>query len=393
MKILVLTPTFLPIIGGAEVGIFEIYQRLVSRHQVNILTPNIEDKIVNLYKAEDDYFGNFNFAVHRFNDYLNKCPSVFKKLVYPFSISFVHLLYKYIKKVKPDIVNVHYAIPTGFAGVIAKKLTRMPVVLSLVGRDIPTPTTPVYWKKYIKFICNNVSEVIYISEFARESVYGKGSETKPGHIIPYGVDIHRFNPQINVFELRGKLGIRKDARILFALQRLDRIKRVDLLIEGFKKIQQVKKDVVLIIGGKGREENALKVLAKKLNIQANVIFNGYIPETEIPQYFALADIFAFHSTYETFGVVLAQAMASGKPIVSVKSSAIPEVVDNGLNGLLVEPLNSEEFAAAILKLLDNKGLCEKLSQNAREKAVSEYSWTSIALRYEKVFERLISSNN
>ncbi len=62
----------------------------------------------------------------------------------------------------------------------------------------------------------------------------------------------------------------------------------------------------------------------------------------------MADIFVFHSTYETLGIVLLQAMASGKPIISVNTTAIPEVVKEGVNGLLVEPINSEMFAKAVI---------------------------------------------
>jgi glycosyltransferase involved in cell wall biosynthesis len=99
----------------------------------------------------------------------------------------------------------------------------------------------------------------------------------------------------------------------------------------------------------------------------------------------MADLFVFHSTFETLGLVLLQAMASGKAVVSVDSTAIPEVIDSGKNGLLVEPLKPEEFAEAVLSLLKNSEQREHFGVLSREKVVKKFNWDSISDRYEEIF--------
>jgi len=144
-----------------------------------------------------------------------------------------------------------------------------------------------------------------------------------------------------------------------------------------------------LIGGKGQEEQSLKSLAKKLGVYDNVLFTEYIPEKDTPKYFAMSDIFVFSSSNETFGIVISQAMASGKPIVSINSTAIPEVVDNGINGMLVESLNPKKFAAALIKLLSSKDVLKQYSENGRKKAVEKYDWDIIAHQYEEIFKNLV----
>jgi len=147
--------------------------------------------------------------------------------------------------------------------------------------------------------------------------------------------------------------------------------------------------VRLIIGGKGEDIPRLKKLAEKLKISKHIVFAGFIPDKEIPVYYAISDLFVFHSTYETFGMVLAEAMNYGKAIVSVSNTAISEVVDNGRTGLLVPTLDYEAFAKAVLKLLNNEKQRDKMGMLGYEKAQKFFKWDSIALQYEKVLEATI----
>jgi len=389
MRILVVTPTFLPIAGGAELGIYEIYQRLGKSHTVCILTPNLSDYLISQHGGKDMYFEEVNFEVHHFNDIFNftklRRKKIFGKIIFPFSLSYILAVFKQIRNFKPDVINFHYFVPSGFAIILVRMLTKIPTILSLVGRkDLLDNKISFFKKKYIQTVFKSVSCVISISRFC---LY-KSARCKSVKVIPYGVDTERFSPKVNGEEIRRKLGICNGKLVLFALQRLVKVKRVDVLIKSMKYILGVNNEVVLVVGGKGPEEFSLKNLVEELGIKDNIIFAGYIPENELPKYFAMSDIFVFYSLCETFGIVLVQAMASGKPIVSVNSTAIPEVVDNGLNGLLVEPLNSKQFAEAVIRLLNDEKLCLEYSRNGRGKAIEKYNWSSIAREYEGVMKVL-----
>lgn len=386
MRILVFTPNFLPLVGGAEIGIYEIFRRLARRHKICVLTPQKSSA----YMTQDAYYNLANLEIVRFEDRVNlqNMGLTLKGIIPPFSFSAARVYFHTVRRFKPDIVNIHYAFPFGFVPMIVRPVTHVPFVLSLVGRDIPYSNTLPLKRQYIKVVSKFANDTIFISQFCRTTLYGKSS--KHGCIIPFGVDLRRFSPTNDKPSLRRQLGLPIDKLILFSLQRMDFQKRIDIQIKSMQYISQRFRNVVLIIGGKGPDKDRLMTLVQECNLERNVLFKDYIPTEQLPQYFAAADIFAFHSTYETFGVVLPEAMASGIPIVSVNSTAIPELIYNEVNGLIVEPLNPEQFANAVMRLIVDEELRIHLSSNCRRIAQENYSWDEIANRHEELFEAVVS---
>jgi len=387
MKILVLTPTFFPIMGGAELGIFEIYRRLAKRHEVIVLTPWPAEALARVYAMEEPDWDMTGFRILRFKDKTNfkqwPFPEVFWGAIPPFSFSFIGETRRAIERHRPDRINAFYALPTGLAAIAAQKRKNVPVVLSLIGRDIPGPHIPPLWGKYVRFVSHSLADNIFISKYCRDALLGPDSEE--GKIVPFGVDLEKFKPENDGRHIKELLRIPKGARVLFSLQRLDPWKRVSILIEAMKLI--IKKiDAYLVIGGKGAQKMQLMSLARDRGLQSRIIFAGYIREADLPSYYAMSDLFVFHSTYETFGLALLQAMASGRPVVSVRSTAIPELIEDHRTGLLVEPSNPDELARAAIDLLEDEPAMISFSTEARRKAVEKYSWQSIADQYERILE-------
>jgi glycosyltransferase involved in cell wall biosynthesis len=98
----------------------------------------------------------------------------------------------------------------------------------------------------------------------------------------------------------------------------------------------------------------------------------------------MCDLFVFHSTYETFGIVIAEAMACGKPVVSVRTTAIPEVVQDGITGVLAAPMDPVDLAEKIVSLLDSPARMEEMGRNGRRWAEEHFDWDDIADQYERV---------
>ena len=138
-----------------------------------------------------------------------------------------------------------------------------------------------------------------------------------------------------------------------------------------------------------REE--LVRLCKKLDVEKYVGFAGFIEESMKPFYYRAADVFCLPSTMsaESFGIVNLEAMACSVPIVASKVGGVPDVVKDEENGLLVQPRDSEELADAIIYLLKNEDVREKIGKNGRKK-VENYSWEKIAEETEKVYNEVIS---
>jgi glycosyltransferase involved in cell wall biosynthesis len=390
MNILVITPGFLPAIGGSEIGVHEIYTRLGTRHQVTILT-----KSPRRPGPSAEGFNQDNYTVSYYRDSLNlgniRGKMLLRGCIPPFSLGAVYGANKVIQRVRPDVVNVHYAAYTGLAAISAQKIHDIPTVLSLIGRDsVPGPIVPKLWPWYSNLIARYVAHTVFISKFCQS--YHEGSRF-PWSIIPYGVDTTKISPDLPVELLRRELGLAPGVRILFSLQRLTLLKRIDISIHAVSHlVKQGMDKFVLLIGGTGQESDRLKQLAETLGVEQYVRFLGFIPEPQVGKYLALADVFVFTSIFETFGIVATQAMAAGLPVIATRNSAIPEVVEDGVTGLLSPPLDAEAVARNIALLLNDEELRQRMGRQALERAKRLYDWEIVSLQYEDVMRDVIQNH-
>jgi len=385
LRILAVTPTFLPMVGGAELGLYEIYRRLSRCHAVKVLTPKkrgVEGGPMPGQETEVWYFRD-RLMLGNMRGY-----GMIRGIVPPISLSFFPVFREIVEKFAPDVVHCAYAIPYGINLALLKSRLRPPVVLSLIGRDVPGPGVPRLWTRCVRWVADKCDHVVYISQYCRESL---GLSRKEWSVIPFGVDCGKFSsPRLSeeAIRLRGESGLGRDDVVLLALQRLSAEKRVDVVIDAVALLmKQAYPNVRLVIGGTGELESRLRKQARELGLHGRILFAGYIPDSELAKYFAMSDIFVFHSVFETFGIVLAEAMAAGKPIVSVESTAIPELVEDGINGLLVPPLDPEEMAKALIRLVHDRSLRKKMGDCNRRKARA-FDWEDVADRYEKLLEQV-----
>lgn len=390
MKILVLTPTFLPVMGGAEIGIHELCRQLAKRHDVRVLTPRLPRDVTQAYGMEGGEFDTPGYEVTRYADRLNlkDAPGqgLLRGLIPPFSLTLARRALHQARSMRPDAVLAFYALPCGLAIARIRKKLHIPIVLSLIGRDVPGPAVPRFWGAYVRWSMGAANRTLFISEYCRRAL--GGAQGPAADVVPFGVDYERFAPGASAGPLRERLGIPREAQVLLALQRLDPWKQVQVLIQAQALLLR-QTDAYLIVGGKGPEMERLRGLARDLGIASRVLFTGYIPDGELPLYYALADVFACHSTYETFGLSLLQAMAAGTPVVSVRSTAIPELIRHGENGILVPPNDAAAFARATLELLADGELRRRFAAESRRRVLADYGWESVARRYELALERCV----
>jgi phosphatidylinositol alpha-1,6-mannosyltransferase len=373
-------------VGGAEIVLLEVYRRLAERHEVCLLTADKD-----LPPSDLDHL--INFPVIRYQDRLSfmnfRGHRLTGGIVPPFSFSAVSAMREAINDFRPDVLNTHYVAHTGLATVIAQKKYGLPTVLSFTGRDVPGPRTPWFWKYYDRWVAGSVAEVTFISPYCRRAIYG--SESILGTVISSGVDLERFSPRISGSHIRQRLNLSQETPVLFAVQRLSSEKRVDIVIRAMPHVLDKHPDVVLVIGGKGPDRSNLDSLLQELGLEQSIYFAGYIPNSDLPAYYAMADIFVFHSTYETFGIVIAEAMAGGKPVVSVRSTAISDVVQDGQTGLLAVPMSPIDMADKIIHLLNSPSKFQQFGQNGRLWAEQHFDWNVIVEQYEKILLKAAKS--
>ena len=384
MRILVLTPTFLPVVGGAELALFEVYRRLALRHEICLVTPVLAQALLR-GQASEEYDDAAPFPVERYHDRLTfmKVPGHRWSggAIPPFSLSAITAVRAAARRFHPDVLNVHYLMPTGLAGVVADRWLEIPTVVTMNGRDVPGPGVPVLWRWWQRAILALVTDATYGSHYCQTALYS--SARSRGRVIYNGVEIPP--PSGDGPSIRYALGIPANEPLIFALQRLGVEKRVDVLLRALRRCREQAGAGTLIIGGKGPEERRLRSLTDELGIQKQVQFVGYIPKDQLPSYFLACDLFAFHSTFETFGIVVAQAMSYGRAVVTVRNTALPEVLGDG--GLLVEIGNEREFGDALARLIQDEALRRRLGDAGRARAATLFNWDRIAEQYETVLSR------
>ena len=194
-------------------------------------------------------------------------------------------------------------------------------------------------------------------------------------IIPNGIDTSHFHPDVLPIEQfdDGKMNI------LF-VGRLEPRKGLNYLLKAYKQVKQEIPDSRLIIIGPGtRLRHKYEKQVKRKGLE-NVAFLGYISYSELPRYYKTADIFCSPATgRESFGIVLLEAMALGKPLVASDILGFDGVVTHGVDGLLVPPRSAEKLAEALLSLMTDESLRQQMGTRGRLKTL-EYDWELVTKR-------------
>jgi glycosyltransferase involved in cell wall biosynthesis len=199
-------------------------------------------------------------------------------------------------------------------------------------------------------------------------------------IVPPAVDSRRFRPVDDVEGLRSRLNIGPDDKtVLFVsdLSYRDRRRHGDYLIDATALLVRHIPGIHLAIVGEGDLLPSLRERARGLGLASKVSFAGRVTGDDLAQYYAACDVFAFPSTYESFGYVVLEAMASGKPCVVCDIPGVRDLVEPGVTGLRVPPDDVPALAEALGMLLENNRMRMSMGREARGRAASR-TWEQVA---------------
>lgn len=220
-----------------------------------------------------------------------------------------------------------------------------------------------------------------------ESVRELNNHLFPGDylVIPNGIDMQRFGPHVEPIEKFD------DGRpnILF-VGRLDKRKGFRYLMRAYPYIVEAIPDArLIVVGAFDREDKEPFVRYARIHHLSGARFVGRVSGEELPRYYRTCDVFCAPSTgFESFGIVLLEAMAAGKPIVAADIPGYRSVLDDGQEGFMVEPENEHALADAILTLLRNPALGREMGARGRRKA-ARYDWPIIAGQILDLYEQLL----
>lgn len=212
-------------------------------------------------------------------------------------------------------------------------------------------------------------------------------------IIPHGIDIDPFTTrQPDKPSARGKLNLPENVLVAGVIGRLDPKKGQHILIEACHKLRQKGHQLnLLFVGDSSAGEQTgydthLRQLVDEYGLTSQTYFRPFLAAVEYA--FASLDIFVLTSRSETYGLVTLEAMASGLPVVGTREGGTPDIITDGVTGLLVDPFDSDQLAGALTRLITDRPLAEKLACAARAEATARYSYQHQCDLLERLFERL-----
>jgi 1,2-diacylglycerol 3-alpha-glucosyltransferase len=239
---------------------------------------------------------------------------------------------------------------------------------------------------YLKIFLRKTQGIVVPSRAILEEIRDLSPTARIADVIPTGVDPDRFRPDISGQGIRTKWGLNGHDVVLH-VGRVAPEKNLTTLIHAFPRILQSNPDTKLMIVGTGPYMEKYYDLVARLRLSGDVIFTGFVPDADLPRYYAAADAFAIASKFETQGLVVLEALASGTPVAGANYRAIPEFVRDGVNGALFDPADVRSCAAAIVRCLKDR---DRMGEVARDSALP-FSIERCTRRLEQVYERLVAA--
>ncbi len=375
MKIVQLTPYFYPHLGGVESHVLELSKQLKKKgHEVLVVTTKLE--------------GTKERSV---------VEGVPVKRVEPLTIKFstpiIPDLSKSLMKEDFDILHSHSPPPImSFFGLRSAKKKDVPFVLTYhCDLEIPHIFGPfivsLYKRTMGTYTVSQADKIITTT-----NTYGATSRVvwqEDADIIPNAVDTDRFNPNNDGGWVREKLNLDEDEKLVMYVGRIVYHKGLEYFVRSAKHLGP---DVKHLLVGTGDFRPELERIIEEEDIEDKVLFAGRVPNKDLPDYYAAADVCVLPSVsrLEAFGIVALEAMASGTPVIVSDIPGVREVIVEGKHGLLSEPMNSKDLAGKIRTILTNPKLAEKMGKNGRKRVVNKFTWEKVADDIMEVYDSLVN---
>lgn len=296
-----------------------------------------------------------------------------------------------IRKRRFDIVHTHTSVG-GLLGRVIAKLNGCPCVLwTIHGWAFNYPIGGSLRRKgffYIeKFLDKFTDHYIAVSENMKDvGIRSCITSADKITVIYHGVEIEYFSNEMNYSNKLDELTIKKNYKIVGTVARLEPQKGVDDFIRAARMVKTNYPKVKFLIIGDGPLREELETMASELGMHGDFIFAGW--RNDVAKYIQTMDIFCITSRWEAFGIVILEAMAMGKPIVATAVGGIPEIIENGYNGYLVDAGNPEAIANAVCKIISSENEMVKIIRRNKEKIEKMFDVKIMIKKYEEFYEKM-----
>jgi glycosyltransferase involved in cell wall biosynthesis len=281
-----------------------------------------------------------------------------------------------------DAYHYYFGLPTGLLALVPGPHQRRPYVISLRGSDVPgydssltplhsmlLPVTRRIWARAGRVVANS---------YGLRTLASAAIPQQAIDVIHNGVDLPAPTDR--------STHVDEPVRLL-AVTRLIHRKDIDCLLHAVRTLDRG--CVALDIAGEGPDRERLEGLVRSLGLTEQVRFHGLATGAALAELYCEADVFVLNSIAESCSMALLDALAAGLPVVATDVGGTPELVEHGINGLLVTPGDAMGLAAALRQLVRDRQFRSELGLRGRARATSRHGWRAVAQKYEAIFLDLL----
>jgi glycosyltransferase involved in cell wall biosynthesis len=288
-----------------------------------------------------------------------------------------------------DLVQAHWVLPNGPPAALAARAYRLPLVISLHGSDIYLAERGRAMAAVAGGAFRSAAAVTACSSDLRDRGVRLGARPATSTVIPYGVNTQQFRPDEGARAIvRAELGLADNAPLVMGLGRLVAKKGFGILLDAWPRVLAQAPLATLCIVGYGDLRGQLEDQARRLGVGERVRFAGQLERGRAAAYIAAADVFALpivRDGVDGLPNVLLEAMGAGRPVVASRVAGVPDVLDDGVHGLIIPERDPAALAAAILRLIADRPFAERLGRAARARIEQELTWEKTCERFERVY--------
>jgi len=361
MKLCMVTPYFHPYMGGIERRIYEVGKRLAKRHEVYVVTGQLPGT-----PEQEELDG---IRIERLSSRLLN--------VYNPPLMISKGLGKRIASIEPDIVDFHYRWAPDYTISMSKVTERYPCAFTFhnsfgEGSELQQPISHLNDLLFMRTL-KRYRHIICVSRFVKDDLVKHGLSEDMASVIYNGID---------PIEIQGA----SDMGYALFVGRIVKTKGLEYLLDALKILKGRSADVKVKIAGEGPALASLKKQAGRLDVLDTVEFLGHVSDEEKERLLAGCRLFVLPSTFESFGIVLLEAMRWGKPVVASRTGGVPEVVGDA--GTLVEPKNKQALASALDRMWGDSAFRQEAGKRALAR-LEHFSWDDISLKLEQRYEDIL----
>jgi|SRR3989338_5768391 len=370
-RILILTTSYLPSIGGSELAIREITKRLPDI-DFDIITSRSDSQGRFAHeRATEEIIGNTH--IYRVGNSFTLSHFLLPKNFFPISAFFKTMSLN--RNFRYKIIHAYQASQAGGAGWLFKMFhPRVKFLLTIQeGKNLKGQGW--FLNLFRNMMIRSADSITVISCYLKEYI-SKINKRAPITLIPNGVDISLF------FPAHSKLN---DEPTIISVSRLVEKNGIADLINAFTLVKKDIPTVRMVIVGDGPLQSALEKQIRQLGLMGSIRLAGQVIYEELPHYLVNADIFVRSSLSEGLGTAFLEAMAVGLPVIGTPVGGIPDIIKDGQTGLICQAGDPKDIADKIKTLLNDLGLRKRLSENGCRMVSEKYSWGQIASQFSTIY--------